>query len=188
MSQASPDPAAMQNLLDMLQELQDKTALQELVYSYCRASDRRDYALMRDLYAEDGYDDHGVFFSGPARDYIAWLPSILDTWECTMHCVMNCMFKVDGDRAEGEIYKMAYHRAKPPDPFEYLSGGRYFDRYVRQDGVWRFAHRKLVQDFQTRIPAGAGTHVPYPEGTAVGLPGAQDSLYSFLTLFRRGQR
>ena len=174
-------PVAVQTLLD-------KMALQELVNSYCRACDRRDYDLLRDLYAADGYDDHGAYFSGTAHDYIAWLPSILDTWESTMHCVLNCVFKVDGDRAEGEIYKVAYHRAKPPDPFEYLSGGRYFDRYVRQDGVWRFAHRKLVQDFQSKIPASAGTNVPWPEGTAVGLPGAQDQIYSFLSLFRRGLR
>ena len=176
-----PSPAAVQELLD-------KQALHELVNAYCRASDRRDYVLMRSLYTKDGTDDHGIFFNGTADAYVAWLPSILDTWESTLHCVFNCLFKVDGDRAEGEIYKVAYHRAKPPDPFEYYSGGRYLDRYLREDGVWRFQHRKLVQDFQSKIPADAGTNVPYPEGTAVGLPGTNDQLYSFLRMFKRGMR
>ncbi len=171
-----------------LRELLDKQALHELVNTYCRASDRRDYDLLRSLYTDDAIDDHGVYFCGPAGAYIDWLPSMLDVWDSTLHCVFNTLFRVDGDRAEGEIYKVAYHRAKPPDAFEYLSGGRFLDRYRRVDGRWRFAHRKLVQDFQSKIPADAGTNVPWPEGTAIGQPGAQDLLYTHLQLFKRGNR
>ena len=44
---------------DTLQTLIDKQALAELVHSYCRACDRRDFALVRTLYHDDAIDDHG---------------------------------------------------------------------------------------------------------------------------------
>ena len=44
---------------DTLQTLLDKQALAELVYGYCRACDRRDFALVRTLYHDDAIDDHG---------------------------------------------------------------------------------------------------------------------------------
>jgi hypothetical protein len=42
-----------------LQTLIDKQALHELVLRYCRACDRRDFALLRSLYHDEAIDDHG---------------------------------------------------------------------------------------------------------------------------------
>ena len=58
---------------DPLQELIDKQALQELVLSYCRACDRRDFVLLRTLYHDDAVDEHGAMFCGSADEYVAWL-------------------------------------------------------------------------------------------------------------------
>jgi hypothetical protein len=167
-----------QQLLDM----HDRLALQELVYDYARAVDRRDFALLKSLYEEDAIDDHGVWFCGRASDFIEELERLLPTWECTMHCVTNSVFRIDGDRAEGEIYKIAYHRSLEPNQYEMVSGGRFLDRYRKRDGKWRFAHRMLVNDFEMQSPC-----APPPDAHRRA-PGAADPSYAFFTLFARGAR
>ena len=63
----------------------DMIALQQLVWTYCRAVDRRDLALLRSLYHDDAIDDHGATFCGGPDDYVVWLPSMLERWEATLH-------------------------------------------------------------------------------------------------------
>lgn len=43
------------------QELVDRQKIYHVPTSYCRALDRCDVELMKSVYREDGYDDHGVF-------------------------------------------------------------------------------------------------------------------------------
>jgi hypothetical protein len=169
---------------EQLLEMHDKVALLELVNTYARAADRQDFELMASLYEDDAIDEHGSWFSGPAHEYIARLREILPRWECTLHCVMNSVFKVSGARAEGEIYKIAYHRSRAPDAYEMVSGGRFFDRYAKRDGVWRFAHRRLVNDFNTQAPYVAPANAA--ELSRAG--GADDPSYAFFSLFARGRR
>ena len=52
----------MNDINAKIQEIIDKDAIRELVASYCRAADRHDNELMRSLYHEDAFDDHGSFF------------------------------------------------------------------------------------------------------------------------------
>ena len=56
-----------------LKELLDKQAIGELIHNYSRAVDRKDWALLRDLYTHDGIDDHAALFCGPADDFVKWL-------------------------------------------------------------------------------------------------------------------
>ena len=64
----------MSDLDSKIQEILDKESIRELVYTYCRAADRHDNKLMRSLYHEDAYDDHGSFFKGKAMEFIDLLP------------------------------------------------------------------------------------------------------------------
>src|SRR5271166_1154589 len=89
----------------------DKIALLDLVQKYSRAIDRRDFALLRTLYHDDATEEHGGMFSGSAAAYIDWLPGVLAKNETTAHYVVNTLFEIDGDRAEGETYKINYHRS-----------------------------------------------------------------------------
>ena len=168
-----------------LQAMLDKHALHELVLTYCRAADRRDFRLMRSLYHDDAIDDHGAMFSGPVDDFIAWIPSVMAGFEATAHSVSNALFVVDGDKANGEIYAHAYHRTHPPDAQEIVIGGRYLDRYERRAGVWKFIHRSLALDWCNVRPVNPEDYRQFAAGAALGQASAEDPSYRQLPLFRR---
>lgn len=126
--------------------LLDHIELRNLVMLYCRGIDRRDFALVRACYHDDAIDDHGGMFCGSADDYVAWVEQALAPLECTIHSIGNSIFAVDGDHAEGEHYSYNFHRTRPPERQEVVIYGRYLDRYERRDGVWKFAHRRIVFD------------------------------------------
>ena len=91
----------MSDLDSKIQEILDKESIRELVYIYCRAADRHDNKLMRSLYHEDAYDDHGSFFKGKAMEFIDLLPEIQKSMGILHHNVTTHNIKLDGDMAEG---------------------------------------------------------------------------------------
>ena len=169
-----------------LQEMLEKHRLHELVLAYCRAVDRRDFALVRSLYHDDAIDDHGAMFSGPADAFVAWLPGVMAQFEATQHSLSNALFAVEGEQANGEIYVVAYHRTHPPDAQEVVIGGRYLDRYERRQGQWKFSHRALALDWCTVRAVDPAAYQQFAAGAALGRPGADDPSYASLPLFRRG--
>jgi SnoaL-like domain len=171
---------------DTLQTLLDKQALTELVMSYCRACDRRDFALLGTLYHEDAVDDHGAMFRGSARDYLAWLPPVLAQFESTVHSISNALFVVDGAHAQGELYTLAYHRTHSPQAREIFIGGRYFDRYERRDGAWKFLHRSLALDWCRVSEVDPLAYGEFAAGAPPGRADAQDPSYLALSWFTRG--
>lgn len=167
-----------------LRRVLDQAEIRDLVLGYCRAVDRRDFALLRTLYHPDATDDHGSYFQGPASEFIDRLPQIMAPNRITAHNVTNMLIAVDGDVAEGEIYTLAYHLMETPDgDVDFMAGGRYLDRYVRHQERWLFMHRQIVLDWNEiqptrcrRDPAG---------GTPLGEAGAGDPSYAMFRLLRR---
>lgn len=158
-----------------LQTLLDKQAIQELLWRYCRAIDRRDFQALKALYHEDAIDEHGGMFSGPAHEFIAKLPQIMAPMEVVWHQLGNMLIEVDGDEAWGEIYTLAYHRADLGEgPQDLIVGGRYLDRYHRRDGIWKFQHRKIVMDWNRMGPSLCDWTSPLWQGTPRGGIGDED--------------
>ena len=81
----------------MLEDLIAKQAIKELVLKYCRAIDRKDYVSLATLYHDEATDDHGGMFNGTAKEFLAWLPNMLETMKVTSHMVTNHLITVDGD-------------------------------------------------------------------------------------------
>lgn len=173
-----------------LDELLDKQAISELVMAYANAADRHDHAKMRALYHPDAIDDHGHFAKGPAMDFIAKLPEIQKAMAILHHNVTTVNLKLDGDRAEGEIYILAFHQVQAEDRlYDVLIGGRYFDKYEKRDGVWKFSHRAIVADWAYPAdPSAVRLDHPFLSGAYLGKPGPADPSYAFFSLFRRGER
>jgi hypothetical protein len=169
--------------------LLDKQAITELVHAYCNAADRHDHAKMRALYHEDAIDDHGAFFKGPAMEFIDLLPEIQEPMAILHHNVTTVNIALDGDHAEGEIYVLAFHQVRTADgPVDLVIGGRYFDKYEKREGVWKFAHRAVVADWaRTESPSTVTLDHPMIEGSYIGRPGPDDPSYGFFKLFERGK-
>lgn len=132
-----------------VQALVDKEAIRELVLLYSRAIDRKDSALLRDLYTEDSTDTHGTDFSGNISDYIAFIESTAPFMTYSGHHVCNHLVTVDGDTAQGEVYVLAVHclEAGEGKRVEDWHVVRYMDNYRRcADGKWRFARRFVTYD------------------------------------------
>ena len=172
-----------------LDELLDKQAIYELIMAYCNAADRHDHVKMRTLYHEDAIDDHGHFAKGLAMEFIDKLPEIQKAMEILHHNVTTVNLKLAGDRAEGEVYIIAFHKVKDSGAgFDVLIGGRYFDKYEKRSGVWKFSHRAIVADWAyPATPSAVRLAHPFLTGAYIGKPGPADPSYAFFSLLRRGE-
>ena len=173
-----------------LQALLDKQAITELVNAYANAADRHDNEKMRQLYHPDATEDHGGFFKGLAMDFIDHLPVIQESMEILQHNITTVNIALDGDYAEGEIYVIAFHKVRTDDgALDLLIGGRYFDKYEKRDGVWKYSERVVVADWATvTSPSAVDLKHPLIEGSHIGCPGQDDPSYGFFRLLRRGER
>ena len=173
-----------------LQTLLDKQDITALVHAYCNAADRHDHDKMRTLYHEDATDDHGAFFKGLAMEFIDQLPAIQEPMLILHHNITTVNIALDGDYAEGEVYVLAFHQIRTADgPIDLLIGGRYFDRYEKRAGVWKFTYRAVVADWANYSnPSTVCLDHPMIAGSYIGTPGPGDPSYGVFRLLRRGQR
>lgn len=136
----------------MTNELQmqlDQRAIEQQLYRYCRAIDRGDDELLRQVYHPDAIDDHGAF-RGNVEDVIAViLPALEQKYRCTTHTLSNILIDVDGDRAISESCVLASHLFSI-DGVEcnWQFSGRYIDRFERRGGPWRIARRQTLCDWE----------------------------------------
>lgn len=169
----------------------DKHEITELLYAYCNAADRHDHVKMRSLYHEDAWDDHGSFFKGPAMEFIDMLPEIQSTMEILHHNMTTKNITLNGDKAEGEIYMIAFHKFKIEDgsSADLLVGGRYFDKYEKRNGRWKFSLRAAGADWAYyNAPSQTAMDHPMIAATHIAKPGPTDPSYGFFDLTKFGQK
>ena len=140
-----------------IQTLIDKEAIRDLVLLYSRAIDRKDVALLRDLYTADATDSHGTSFDGPADAYCDFIAQSLPYMKYSGHHVCNHLISIDGDTGNGEVYCLAYHyipdRQNLGEFIEDFMAVRYIDNYRREaDGKWRFSKRVVTYDLHIERP------------------------------------
>ncbi|WP_313805962.1 nuclear transport factor 2 family protein [Sphingobium sp.] len=171
---------------DAIDMLLAKDALHDLAARYARAIDRRDQLLLRSVYHDDAIDDHGVVFCDSAALFVAQQPEIMAPFAITAHYLCNQSYRIDDDRADGEIYFIAYHRTEAPGSSHIIVSGRYLDNYERRAGLWKIAHRRLVWDSFITLPAAPADMAQL---AALGIMGsaADDRSYDALPLMGRGQ-
>ena len=139
-----------------LQEAADRLAIRELVEAYARCADRRDAQGQMALFT---MDTHFVVYmnaknSTPSQELhsraeLAPVFADLNKYDATMHFVgQSTIFTFTDDRATGEAYCLAHHLTVEGDKRRMMVAYlRYGDTFVKADGAWLFAERRLYVDW-----------------------------------------
>jgi AcrR family transcriptional regulator len=118
--------------------------LRHLVSSYCDAVNRRDLVAWGKTWADDAsWNPNGTGFNGRDQIVAAFEKVLADT-EWVVQSAPLMVFEVDEAQGTGTGRVTVQERSKKrknAKPGSMLA--TYHDEYVRRDGTWLFAHRRL---------------------------------------------
>jgi uncharacterized protein (TIGR02246 family) len=135
-------------------ELRHRIALRALVDEYASAVDARDGDRFAGVFTADGVlaiiepgdDDPALVYTG--ADELRAVMKLLAPYSTTFHLMANHTCRVDGARAEGEVYCLANHLTEEEDgPRNTVMVIRYRDTYESTDGGWRIARRDVLRQW-----------------------------------------
>jgi hypothetical protein len=142
-------------------ELADRLAIRELVDAYAHCADRRDAEGQKSLFSEDTH--FVVYMDGQGteptqvldgREALTPVFDDLNRYQATMHFNGQSTIALDGDRATGESYCIAHHVFTEDGERNLMVAWlRYGDTFVKVDGNWLFAERKLYVDWTETRPS-----------------------------------
>ena len=138
------------------EEAADRLAIRELFDAYAHCADRRDAKGQMALFTED--TRFLVYMDAKAqtptqelhgRESLAPVFDNLNIYAATTHFNGQSTVELDGDRGTGESYCIAHHVSIAEDGSRSLmiASIRYLDEFVKLDGAWFFAQRKLMVDW-----------------------------------------
>jgi hypothetical protein len=137
-------------------EAADRLAIRELVDAYAHCADRRDAKGQMFLFTAD---THFVVYmnakdSTPtqelhSREALAPVFAELNKYDATTHFVgQSTIFSLTAERATGEAYCLAHHVTVDGGKRRLMVASlRYLDTFVKMDGSWLFAERRLYVDW-----------------------------------------
>jgi len=137
-------------------ETADRLAIRELVEAYAHCADRRDAKGQMSLFTAD---THFVVYMNAkdpnpsqelhSRAALAPVFDDLNKYAATMHFVgQSTVLSLTGDRATGEAYTLAHHLTVDGVKRGLMIAAlRYGDTFVKTNGTWLFAERKLYVDW-----------------------------------------
>jgi 3-phenylpropionate/cinnamic acid dioxygenase small subunit len=129
---------------ERLRRLEDRQALQELLVSYARSCDDRDWTRYRSVFTPDAEIDYtGAYGRAGRRDEIAdWIEALMSgpVLQHTQHLLSNFEIALDGDRASGRAdYLNPDVFARPGRRELLVNGGIYDFAAIRTDVGWRLS-------------------------------------------------
>jgi hypothetical protein len=137
-------------------EAADRLAIRELVEAYAHCADRRDATGQMALFTKDA---HFVVYMDAkdatptqelhSREALAPVFADLNRYSATMHFLgQSTVLALSGDHATGEVYCMPHHLTVDGAKRSLMIAAlRYADTYVKQDGAWLYAERRLYVDW-----------------------------------------
>jgi hypothetical protein len=138
------------------EEAADRLAIRELVEAYAHCADRRDAKGQMSLFTADTHFVVHMNAKDPtpsqelrSRDDLAPVFAELNKYDATTHFVgQSTIFMLTAERATGEAYCLAHHVTFDGQKRRLmLASLRYLDTFVKMDGTWLFAERKLYVDW-----------------------------------------
>lgn len=162
-------------------ELVDREAIRDCLARYCRGVDRFDTDLLRSVSWPDAIDDHGDF-KGTVEEFIAWAEPQLNAGGQFIHMIGNSLIRIEGAAARVESYFWSVLTNPGASGHDYVTAGRYMDRFERRADEWRIAARLVAVDwFQEQAGTADWSEGPFgnPEMTT-GVLGREDKSYGWL--------
>jgi hypothetical protein len=159
-----------------VQDVVDSHQIQAVIHQYCRALDRCDLELLKDVYWPDAIHNHGIFDGGALEFAEFAIPVIARVFAKTQHRISNVTFDLRGDVAYTESYVLAFHSISSDpeimlevfgpeyaaahaddgvDAHDFIFVGRYHDRFEKREGTWRIALRTVSLDWTINQPGSA---------------------------------
>jgi ketosteroid isomerase-like protein len=134
----------------------DRLAIRELVEAYAHCADGRDAKGQMSLFTAD---THFVVFMDAkdpkptwelrSRGALAPVFADLNKYDATTHFVgQSTILSLTDDKAGGEAYCLAHHVTVAEGKRRLMIASlRYLDTFVKHDGGWLFAERRLYVDW-----------------------------------------
>lgn len=136
-------------------DTEDRLAIRELVDNYAFCADTRDAHAQMALFTEDTnfevyYDPESATPSQVISSRTDLFPVFdnLNTYKRTMHFNGQSSLEFNGDHASGIVYCLAHHLTMEDSKQKLMVAAiKYHDSYIKQNGKWLFAERKLFVDW-----------------------------------------
>ena len=162
-----------------LEELADRLAIEEVLFTHSRGIDRLDQACIEAAYWPEAEVAYGTF-NGRAHDFAAMVVGALrGAYALTQHSVSNTLVEITGSDARSESYVAAYHLFHGAEKEMFFSG-RYLDALEKRGDRWKMIHRCVVMDWSRTLPVVDERESPAFAGLAKGARRENDPLYEFL--------
>ncbi|TQO20333.1 SnoaL-like protein [Rhodoglobus vestalii] len=139
--------------VNSIDDVMDELAIRDLSHRYAMALDKNDVEVWRALFSQGIVFESGTSAPRGLEDVVRIPEDQLKRYKKTLHSVTTQQVFLDGDKATGEVYCVAHHiyedfHQNDRLPFD-LSHNfliRYDDDYVREDGRWVFARRRIITE------------------------------------------
>jgi hypothetical protein len=151
-----------------LQQLLDRTSIQDLLSQYFRGLDRSDPSMVKACFTTDvisNYDGRSTLRSSQAKTQhgidalmnalLTFKKHVSGEWKITSHFMGNFQIEFTSDRtAITETYAIA-HIVLPNQPNELvvMRGLRYLDRWRCDTDEWRICERTHTLDWSYSVPS-----------------------------------
>jgi ketosteroid isomerase-like protein len=132
-----PDP--------FIRALLDRAAVTEVLHRYAWTLDAKDYAGLREVFADDAvarYGDRDWMEGGDA--IVAWIAGHGREQAAQHHHVSVYLVELDGDVATALSYVTARNHSAADAGAVAISYGSYRDELRREAGGWRITRRQMV--------------------------------------------
>jgi hypothetical protein len=126
-----------------------KQRISEALIRYCRAMDRVDVELAREVWHADGIADYRPTYYGLGRDFAEWICELHRTQMLShMHRISNVLIVVAGERARSECYITAIMRRTGREHVVQTTyWGRYLDEWSPREDRWAIDRRRYIHEF-----------------------------------------
>lgn len=140
----------LQELAALRAEVADLTARRDIhlaLNNYMRGQDRLLPEVQRLAFHDDAWIDCGLF-AGKAAEFIDFAQGFLANCDACQHLIGQVDIQVEGHKARGEVYFIAFHRITEGDSkSDLFVAGRYHDEYENRGQGWKISRRKEVVDW-----------------------------------------